>query len=108
MLVASDGMTRGMDFERISCVINYDMPMHFRTYVHRSGRTARAGAAGAVYTILQKEQQSAFDRTVAEAGGAGVQVLQVGADAWAAVDGAVSAALDAMRSALVGAEDLGP
>ncbi len=46
VLVATDVAARGIDVENISHVINYDMPMEAETYVHRIGRTARAGADG--------------------------------------------------------------
>jgi len=41
--VCSDAMTRGMDVEGVHNVINYDAPVYVKTYVHRAGRTARAG-----------------------------------------------------------------
>jgi ATP-dependent RNA helicase DeaD len=46
VLVATDVAARGLDVERISLVINYDMPHEFDTYVHRIGRTGRAGRSG--------------------------------------------------------------
>ena len=55
VLVASDVMTRGMDVEGIAHVINYDAPVYPKTYVHRCGRTARAGRAGRAFTLLRKE-----------------------------------------------------
>lgn len=58
MLIASDAMTRGMDVEGVRNVVNYDMPVYAKTYVHRVGRTARAGRAGCSYTILRREEVS--------------------------------------------------
>ena len=46
LLVASDAMTRGMDLPAVAAVVNYDAPVYPKTYVHRAGRTARAGRAG--------------------------------------------------------------
>ena len=46
VLVASDAMTRGMDVRDIQTVINYDPPVYAKTYIHRAGRTARAGKEG--------------------------------------------------------------
>jgi len=43
VLVATDILSRGLDIKDLSCVINYDMPQEAETYVHRIGRTARAG-----------------------------------------------------------------
>jgi ATP-dependent RNA helicase DeaD len=56
ILVATDLAARGIDVKEISYVVNYHLPDTFETYVHRSGRTARAGANGLSLTILQKEE----------------------------------------------------
>lgn len=53
VMVASDAATRGIDVEGVTAVVNYDPPVFPKTYVHRAGRTARAGKAGEVYTILR-------------------------------------------------------
>lgn len=55
-MVCSDGMARGMDIPRVECVINYDAPSHFRSYLHRVGRTARAGADGVAYTLITQDE----------------------------------------------------
>jgi superfamily II DNA helicase RecQ len=47
IVVASDAMARGIDADTISTVINYDAPTNIRAYLHRVGRTARAGRKGA-------------------------------------------------------------
>src|SRR6195952_595542 len=47
MLVATDVAARGLDVERISHVLNYDIPHDTESYVHRIGRTGRAGRSGA-------------------------------------------------------------
>jgi len=57
ILVATDLAARGIDVKEISYVVNYHLPDVFETYVHRSGRTARAGAEGLSLTILQKEEE---------------------------------------------------
>jgi ATP-dependent RNA helicase DeaD len=56
ILVATDLAARGIDVQEISYVVNYHLPDTFETYVHRSGRTARAGANGISLTVLQKEE----------------------------------------------------
>ena len=56
VLVASDAMTRGMDVDDVAAVVSYDAPVYAKTYVHRVGRTARAGKEGAAYTILRKAE----------------------------------------------------
>ncbi len=56
ILVATDLAARGIDVKEISYVVNYHLPDVYETYVHRSGRTARAGAKGLSLTILQPEE----------------------------------------------------
>ena len=51
LLVASDAMTRGMDLPLVAAVVNYDAPVYPKTYVHRAGRTARAGRAGGPFAL---------------------------------------------------------
>ena len=56
ILVATDLAARGIDIKEIAFVVNYHLPDTYDAYVHRSGRTARAGAKGLSITILQKEE----------------------------------------------------
>ena len=56
ILVATDLAARGIDVKEISYVINYHLPDTYGTYVHRSGRTARAGATGLSLSIIQQEE----------------------------------------------------
>jgi ATP-dependent RNA helicase DeaD len=56
ILIATDLAARGIDVQEISYVVNYHLPDTFDTYVHRSGRTARAGGTGLSLTVLQQEE----------------------------------------------------
>jgi ATP-dependent RNA helicase RhlE len=56
-LVATDVAARGIDVERISHVINFDPPVDSETYVHRIGRTGRAGRTGIGITLLSPDQR---------------------------------------------------
>jgi len=60
VVVCSDSMSRGMDLPSVTTVINYDVPSHAKTYVHRCGRTARAGKKGRAITLLKKGQVGQF------------------------------------------------
>jgi len=58
ILVATDVVARGLDVERISHVINYDIPYDTEAYVHRIGRTGRAGRSGeAILFVAPREQR---------------------------------------------------
>jgi ATP-dependent RNA helicase DeaD len=56
ILVATDLAARGIDVKEISYVVNYHLPDTYDTYVHRSGRTARAGAKGLSLNVIQQEE----------------------------------------------------
>jgi len=58
VLVATDIAARGIDIDDISHVINYDLPNEPETYVHRIGRTARAGADGTAYSFCAADERS--------------------------------------------------
>jgi ATP-dependent RNA helicase RhlE len=67
ILVATDIAARGIDVENISHVINYDLPEVAETYVHRIGRTARAGASGIAISFCSMEERvylAAIDRLI--------------------------------------------
>jgi superfamily II DNA/RNA helicase len=65
VLVATDVAARGLDLERISHVVNYDPPEDDKGYVHRIGRTARAGRSGTGITLVTAEQQGDVSRMAA-------------------------------------------
>jgi len=57
LLVATDVAARGLDVEKLSHVINFDLPTSPEVYVHRIGRTGRAGQAGVALTLLEPREQ---------------------------------------------------
>ncbi|XP_055971517.1 ATP-dependent RNA helicase DDX51 [Sorex fumeus] len=68
LLISTDATARGIDVEGVQMVVNYDAPQYLRTYVHRVGRTARAGRKGQAFTLLLRVQERRFLRMLAEAG----------------------------------------
>jgi ATP-dependent RNA helicase DeaD len=62
LLVATNVAARGLDLPAISHVINYDMPEDVETYIHRVGRTARAGREGTAITLVSQHDLEMFDR----------------------------------------------
>ena len=65
VLVATDVAARGLDLDDITLVVNYDAPLDDKAYVHRVGRTARAGRSGTSITFVTPEQQGDVSRMAA-------------------------------------------
>ncbi|HEY6623183.1 MAG TPA: DEAD/DEAH box helicase [Acidimicrobiales bacterium] len=61
-LVATDVAARGLDIDAVDVVIHFDPPEDHKAYLHRSGRTARAGEAGVVVTLVQWNQVLEVER----------------------------------------------
>jgi ATP-dependent RNA helicase DDX51/DBP6 len=66
ILIASDAASRGLDIPDITHVINYDLPTSITSYVHRVGRTARAGKPGEAWTMFTKTEAAWFLKQVAK------------------------------------------
>ena len=60
-LVATNLAARGLHVEDIGHVVNFDLPENAETYVHRVGRTGRAGRRGIAYTFVNEMQRKDFD-----------------------------------------------
>jgi ATP-dependent RNA helicase RhlE len=56
LLVATDIAARGIDIAELPCVVNYELPYHPEDYVHRIGRTGRAGASGLAVSLVSSEE----------------------------------------------------
>ena len=64
VLVASDIAARGLDIDGVTHVINFDIPNEPETYVHRIGRTGRAGASGIAFSFCDNGEERAFLRDI--------------------------------------------
>jgi len=60
VLVATDILSRGIDIDKLPCVINYDLPRSPKEYIHRIGRTGRAEAKGVAYSLITEEDEHHF------------------------------------------------
>jgi superfamily II DNA/RNA helicase len=78
ILVASDVAARGLDIKGVSHVFNHDVPWHPDDYVHRIGRTGRAGATGKAFTLVTSEDAEAIASIEKLTGG---KIERVGAKA---------------------------
>ncbi len=67
-LVATDVAARGIHVDGVASVIHYDLPADHKDYVHRSGRTARAGEGGVVVSLVQAQQRKDMRRLQREVG----------------------------------------
>lgn len=60
-LVATDVAARGLDISNLEFIINYDVPQNYDSYVHRIGRTGRAGGSGFAFTLVSKQDATNFN-----------------------------------------------
>ena len=67
-LVATDVAARGIHVDSVACVLHFDPPVDDKTYIHRSGRTARAGAEGVVVSFVADDELRDADRMVRKLG----------------------------------------
>ena len=76
-LVCTDALARGIDIGQVDKVVSYDCPSFIKTYIHRVGRTARAGALGTAVTIVEKSEKAKFHAMLKEAGKENVKKIEV-------------------------------
>ncbi|MCK5851318.1 MAG: C-terminal helicase domain-containing protein, partial [Kiritimatiellae bacterium] len=62
ILISTDLASRGLDFEDVTCVINYHLPEEMDNYLHRVGRTARAGRSGLVINFVTERDKKLVDK----------------------------------------------
>ncbi|OAD55797.1 putative ATP-dependent RNA helicase Dbp73D [Eufriesea mexicana] len=67
ILVCSDALARGIDVPDVQLVISYDLPKHIKGYIHRAGRTGRAGKSGTAISILTSKQVGIFKHMLSNA-----------------------------------------
>jgi ATP-dependent RNA helicase DDX51/DBP6 len=68
VIVCSDLVARGIDLPTVAHVVSYDVPLDMTKYVHRAGRTARAGRAGTAWTLVEKQEAIHFKKMMKAAG----------------------------------------
>ncbi|XAR72500.1 RNA helicase [Bertholletia excelsa] len=100
VLVSSDAMTRGMDVEGVRNVINYDMPAYIKTYIHRAGRTARAGQAGRCFTLLSESKVKRFKKLLQKADNSSCPVYSVTSDSIESLRSTYTCALEKLKESV--------
>ncbi|KAI8980534.1 P-loop containing nucleoside triphosphate hydrolase protein [Pilobolus umbonatus] len=68
VLICSDLIGRGIDLDTVQFVVSYDVPLYMDKYIHRVGRTARAGREGEAYTIAEYHEAQHFRKILRHAG----------------------------------------
>lgn len=76
ILIATDRASRGLDLPTLSNVINYDIPHSVTSYVHRVGRTARAGKHGKAWTLVAEREAAWFWNVIARGKGSGTTGME--------------------------------
>jgi superfamily II DNA/RNA helicase len=76
-LVASDVAARGLDIPAVSHVFNFDVPIHSDDYVHRIGRTGRAGRQGCAFMIVTPADGRAYDAILRTTGADSIEALDL-------------------------------
>lgn len=66
-LISSDALARGLDIPDVQLVVSYDVPKHIKGYIHRAGRTGRAGKSGIAVTLLTPNQVGIFKQMLSGA-----------------------------------------
>ncbi|KAF8577584.1 ATP-dependent RNA helicase [Ramaria rubella] len=67
ILICSDLISRGIDISHVSHVVSYDAPVDMRKYVHRVGRTARAGRTGEAWSLIEEQEARYFKAMLSDA-----------------------------------------
>jgi ATP-dependent RNA helicase DDX51/DBP6 len=67
-IICTDALARGIDVPNVDAVISYDLPKHLKVYIHRIGRTARAGQKGTALTIIAPDQIKTMEKLLETAG----------------------------------------
>lgn len=74
-IICSDALSRGIDVPKVDAVISYDVPKHLKIYIHRIGRTARAGHEGTSVTLIAPDQINFFEKLIKTANKKSVQEM---------------------------------
>ncbi|BES92167.1 ATP-dependent RNA helicase [Nesidiocoris tenuis] len=101
VLVASDVLARGMDVPGVEAVVSYDPPKHVEGYVHRAGRTGRAGAEGVAVTLLDPDgQMETFLHKLRSVNKTNLEEMTVAEEEYSDMVGEYKAALASLNNAI--------
>ncbi|KAG2147649.1 DEAD-domain-containing protein [Suillus clintonianus] len=99
-ILQPDLISRGIDISHVSHVVSYDAPVDIRKYVHRVGRTARAGRTGDAWTLVEEQEAHYFKSMLRSAGHLEkVQRMRISAQDTASLSSAYEMSLRSLRDA---------
>ncbi|XP_050073871.1 probable ATP-dependent RNA helicase Dbp73D [Anopheles maculipalpis] len=99
-IICTDALARGIDIESIEVVISYDMPNHVDKYIHRIGRTARAGYSGTAITLVTEDERKKFKSILKEADKKELEAIEVSPSTEEQYAAQYASALNDLREAL--------
>jgi ATP-dependent RNA helicase DDX51/DBP6 len=99
--VSSDALARGIDVPIVDCVVSYDVPQQAKLYVHRVGRTGRAGRKGDAVTVLSPQQLPSFQHMLRGAGKeSGLNAMKSPDSEMQALEGVYKEALNSIKQTI--------
>uniref|UniRef100_A0A182Y2B7 ATP-dependent RNA helicase n=1 Tax=Anopheles stephensi TaxID=30069 RepID=A0A182Y2B7_ANOST len=99
-IICTDALARGIDIESIEVVISYDVPKHVDNYIHRIGRTARAGYSGTAITLVTEDDRKKFKSILKEAYKQDLETIEVSMSLEEKYAAKYASALNDLRDAL--------
>uniref|UniRef100_A0A182T214 RNA helicase n=1 Tax=Anopheles maculatus TaxID=74869 RepID=A0A182T214_9DIPT len=99
-IICTDALARGIDIESIEVVISYDMPNHVDKYIHRIGRTARAGYSGTAITLVTEDERRKFKSMLKEADKKELETIEISAAVEEQYAAKYASALNDLREAI--------
>ncbi|XP_026479910.1 probable ATP-dependent RNA helicase Dbp73D [Ctenocephalides felis] len=81
ILISTDALARGMDIDNVDVVLSYDAPHHIKNYIHRVGRTGRAGKCGEAVTFIEKSFSTQFQAMIKSSGKNALPEIEISSEA---------------------------
>ncbi|XP_045494314.1 probable ATP-dependent RNA helicase Dbp73D [Colias croceus] len=100
VIISTDALARGIDIPDCNYVISYDPPKNIKTYVHRIGRTGRAGNLGNAVTILVQNQMQMFKEILQSGGKAEIPQIEVTSDKLTPLIGSYQLAISSTKQSI--------
>ncbi|KAL1512740.1 hypothetical protein ABEB36_002280 [Hypothenemus hampei] len=107
ILISTDALARGIDLPGVQCVISYSAPKYLKAYIHRAGRTARAGEQGIAITMLHSSQLPKFQALLKQAEKSNVEEIKISEEDLEPLGDQYKESLDKLRNTVEKEEKTG-